>query len=117
VPSRSTHDFIVLVPLSTNTAYIAVIELSRIKENEPPQSWVRIHRIEWDRMEKHPLKGDANLMEHRLHFLPTHIRINQNDSVVLVYGKKGCLIATMPGHRANESFRKANNGQDRPMQA
>ena len=63
------------------------------------------------------MKGEVHLMEHRLHFLPAHIRISQNDSVVLMYGKKGCLIATMPNHRANESFRKVNNGLDRPVQA
>ena len=68
-------------------------------------------------IEKQPLKGETRVIANKLYFSPREIRLNLNDSVVLIYGRKGCLIATVPGHRANESFRKSNNGTNRPLQA
>jgi len=96
-----------LVPTSKETAFLVVVELNKVKDSEPPSKWCRIHPVMVDFFINDPIKGQISTMTNKLGFIPLHFKMNYSDSVVIIYGKKGCLIAGIPSREKSDRYRKS----------
>ena len=106
ITSSHTNQVFMLIPVACNQqqgrrtyqVFVAIIELDKIADQQMVvQEYVHIHKVQYDRLEANKLKGDLRETTNDLDFEPNVIRIDSKASVMLIYGKKGCLVANIPG--------------------
>jgi len=76
-----------------------------------------VHRVDKDVLEQSPIKGEIRIFTVKIGFAPTHLKINQSEGVILIYGDKGCLIANIPSSSENRQYRATDELRDQPIKA